>query len=194
MKYNFMITEYLRRSVRVEAESAEEAYQKIEDLLCEEKINLTVDDFADRDIQTVDEYEESIGNRSSHFTNDETYPIDDDFSEEEIVCLSLKSLYDFCRAKAKTTMCDAYSDYAECEHCIIRDNSAVDGGEYYALYSDRYGDLKLCCDGEQCKVLERTDEYVKLIDVENIDNDELDGIDTTFKLTLEEFDIATGKR
>ena len=83
MKYNFMITEYLRRSVRVEAESAEEACQKIEDLLCEDKICLTADDFSDRDVQTVDEYEESIGNKSPHFTNDETYPVDDDFSDKE---------------------------------------------------------------------------------------------------------------
>lgn len=76
MKYNFMITEYLRRSVRVEADDAEEAYQKVEDLLSKDKIDLTVDDFSDRDIQTIDDFENSEGR-----TCDETYPIDDDFSE-----------------------------------------------------------------------------------------------------------------
>ena len=76
MKYNFMITEYLRRSVRVEADEVEEAYQKVEDLLSEDKIDLTVDDFSDRDIQTIDDFENSEGR-----TCDESYPVDDDFSE-----------------------------------------------------------------------------------------------------------------
>ena len=66
MRYNFMITEYLRRSVRVEADSEEEAYQKVEDLVSSDRILLTDADFSDRDIQILDD--------------DETYDVDDDFS------------------------------------------------------------------------------------------------------------------
>ena len=66
MRYNFMITEYLRRSVRVEADSKEEAYQKVEDLVSSDRILLTDADFSDRDIQILDD--------------DESYDVDDDFS------------------------------------------------------------------------------------------------------------------
>ena len=83
MKYNFMITEYLRRSVRVEADSAEEAYEKVEELLASEDIVLTADDFSDRDIETASDYENRLGyNGGKDFTHDETYDVDDDFSKE----------------------------------------------------------------------------------------------------------------
>lgn len=84
MKYNFMITEYLRRSVRVEADSAEEAYEKVEGLLVSEDIVLTADDFADRDIETASDYEDRLGySGGKDFTHDEDYDVDDDFTEEE---------------------------------------------------------------------------------------------------------------
>lgn len=63
---------------------------------------------------------------------------------------------------------------------------------YYDLYRELNSGLMLCCDGEQCKVLEQTEEYVRLIDVENIDNEDLEGIDTTFRLSSDEYKITTG--
>lgn len=96
---------------------------------------------------------------------------------DDIVCLSL---YELC----KTLPNDGKEYYTFYGHTIYKD------GDYYDLYKTSPGSYRLCCDGEQCKVLERTDRYVKLIDVENIDVDELEGIDTTFKLSIEEFEIA----
>lgn len=81
MTYNFMVTEYLRRSVRVDADSREEAQQKVEALLASEKIVLGDADFADRDIDTVDEFEEKRGNYGTRLTNDEGFEVDDDLSE-----------------------------------------------------------------------------------------------------------------
>lgn len=106
--------------------------------------------------------------------------------EEEIVCVSLKALY-------KDTFAGMAGE--ELAHTslmhVIRREPSPDGNDYYDLYRNTDSSLRLCCDGEQCKVLERTKDYVKLIDVENIDDESLDGIDTTFRLTLQEFDIAT---
>lgn len=81
MTYNFMITEYLRKSVKVEADSAEEAYEKISDLLASERIALDAGDFQDRDIQTIDDYENSHGNYGSRRTNDADYETDLDFTK-----------------------------------------------------------------------------------------------------------------
>lgn len=50
MKFDFIITEYLKKIVRVEAEDYKEACRKVNDLCCEEIIVLTADDFCDRDI------------------------------------------------------------------------------------------------------------------------------------------------
>lgn len=50
MKFDFIITEYLKKTVRVEAEDYKEACRKVNDLCCEEIIVLTADDFCDRDI------------------------------------------------------------------------------------------------------------------------------------------------
>ena len=50
MKFDFIITEYLKKIVRVEAKDYKEACKKVENLYCEEKIVLTADDFCDRDI------------------------------------------------------------------------------------------------------------------------------------------------
>lgn len=109
--------------------------------------------------------------------------------EEEIVCLDLQTLFECLY----TGMCKDNEVYTRYSHYIRREPSP-DGNNYYDLYKDGYSSLKLCCDGEQCKVLERTADYVKLIDVENIDNEELEGIDTSFKLSVTAFEIATGGR
>lgn len=109
--------------------------------------------------------------------------------KEETVCLDLMALYDHTEKK-KGSHPDSYSDNAvevDLGFNVIRKD-----GDYYDLFRNKNSSVMLCCDGEQCKVLKRTDEYVTLIDVENIDNDELEEIDTTFTLSVEEFKIATG--
>ena len=106
--------------------------------------------------------------------------------KDEIVCLCLKTLF-------QTLFTGMSSDdevYTRFSHCLRREPNTVDGDYYYDLYKTKTSGYRLCCDGEQCKVLEQTESYVKLIDVENIDNEELDGIDTTFKLSIDEYNIA----
>ena len=76
MKYNYMITEYLRRTVRVEAESEAEAYLKVQDLIDNEDVVLSADDFVDRDIETMSKF-----TNGSVDTNDTHYKVDDDFSK-----------------------------------------------------------------------------------------------------------------
>lgn len=83
MIYNMMITEYLRKSVRVEAESAGEAYEKVCDLLTSEDIVLTADDFTDRDIDTLDDYEYNHSHYGTQLTHDITADVDLDFTKEE---------------------------------------------------------------------------------------------------------------
>ena len=78
MKFNFMITEYLRRSVRVEAGNEFEAYNKVLDLISGEDVVLTADDFADRDVESLSKFTDG-----GIDTNDETYDVDDDFSKED---------------------------------------------------------------------------------------------------------------
>lgn len=107
--------------------------------------------------------------------------------EEEIVSVSLQALFQsLCKS-----LCDDDATYTRYGHCIRREPCTVDSSCYYDLYRSSDSAYRLCCDGEQCKVLERTADYVKLIDVENIDNEELEGIDTTFRLSIKEFGIAT---
>lgn len=78
MIYNMMVTEYLRRSVRVEAENEADAYRKVSELLSEECVVLTADDFVDRDIETMTKFTD--GGIDTH---DETYEVDDDFTKQE---------------------------------------------------------------------------------------------------------------
>lgn len=78
MKFNFMITEYLRRSVRVEAGNESEAYNKVLGLISGEDVVLTADDFADREVESLSKFTDGGVD-----TNDETYDVDDDFSEED---------------------------------------------------------------------------------------------------------------
>ena len=82
MIYNFMITEHLRKSVRVEAEDYEDAYSRIVDAINSEAIVLSADDFADRDIETIDQYERSQGGTEQGQTNDPAYSVDVDLTEE----------------------------------------------------------------------------------------------------------------
>lgn len=98
--------------------------------------------------------------------------------DENIVCLNLGGLYNALQK-------DAHASSVGIEYGLIRKD-----GYYYDFFS-WWSNLRLCCDGEECKVLEQTDEYVKLIDVDNIDDEDLEGIDTAFKLTIDEFKIAT---
>lgn len=83
MVWNFMITEYLRKSTRVEADSYEEAYDKVVDAVNGERIVLYADDFAERDIQTVAEYENSCGNARGDDTHNKDYDVDVDLTEKE---------------------------------------------------------------------------------------------------------------
>ena len=83
MVWNFMITEYLRKSTRVEADSYEEAYDKVVDAVNGERIVLDADDFAERDIQTVAEYENSRGNARGDDTHNKDYDVDVDLTEKE---------------------------------------------------------------------------------------------------------------
>lgn len=106
--------------------------------------------------------------------------------KEEIVCICTQALFIY--------LDDNFGDYVftKYNHCIRKEENPVDENcNYYDIYKNMDSGLRLCCDGEQCKVLEKTSDYVKLIDVENIDNPELSGIDTTFKLAIDEFKIAT---
>ena len=112
---------------------------------------------------------------------------------DETVCIDLESLYEYQRAKAEGTSCDVYSDYVDCAYGIIWNE-----GDYYDFYGSRTGDARLCCDGEQCKVVERLkwggQKCVNLVSVDNLDNEELEGTETVFTLTEEEFGVATGGR
>lgn len=77
--WNFIITETLQRTVRVRAENYEDAYNKIESLYLEEKIILSADDFTDKEIKGLSYYNPD----NEKVENDETYPVDDDFSDKE---------------------------------------------------------------------------------------------------------------
>ena len=85
MIFNMMITEYLRKSIRVDAESAAEAYEKVSYLLASEQVVLSADDFCDRDIDTLDDYEFNHSHFGTHFTNSKDYDVDLDFTKEKAV-------------------------------------------------------------------------------------------------------------
>ena len=107
---------------------------------------------------------------------------------ENIVCLDLMALYEHCKEnKNVRAVSNPEATLAECKYCIILNEA---GTEYYDLYRNENESVRLCCDGEQCKVLEHTEEYVRLVDVEDLDNEELEGIDTSFRLSIKEFEIA----
>ena len=85
MVWNFMITEYLRRSVRVEASSYEKAYDKVVDAITSERVVLDAEDFTDRDIQTFGEYDTSMGERNIHDrTNDPALAVGTDLTGQDM--------------------------------------------------------------------------------------------------------------
>lgn len=83
MIYNMMITEYLRKSVRVEADSLEEAVEQVRERLANEEVVLSADDFADRDIESVDDFNKKIFGHSENETNSLNYKVDLDFTEDD---------------------------------------------------------------------------------------------------------------
>lgn len=80
-KYNIVITETLRKVVRVEAESKDNAIDKVYDLYSDCDIILGGDDFDGYDIYSLGEgCDDSTAN---DLLTDESYPVDIDFTEEE---------------------------------------------------------------------------------------------------------------
>lgn len=77
-KYNIVIEETLFKIVRVEAESYDDAIDKVESLYGNQEIILGADDFAGYEITG---YGEHLDN--ADITTDETYTVDIDFTEEE---------------------------------------------------------------------------------------------------------------
>lgn len=106
-------------------------------------------------------------------------------NQEESECLDLGALFDSLESdNGNAGTAFGYT---------LRRDAAPDGQFYYDLLGGSTGGLRLCCDGEECAVLERGDGWVKLIDHENIGDPDLEGLDTTFKLSEAEFNIATKK-
>lgn len=106
-------------------------------------------------------------------------------NEKEFECLDLGALFDSLE-----------SDNGNAETAFgytLRRDAAPDGQFYYDLLGGSTGGLRLCCDGEECAVLERGDGWVKLVDEANIGDTDLEGLDTTFKLSEAEFNIAAKK-
>lgn len=77
-KYNIVIEETLFKIVRVEAETYDDAIDKVESLYGNQEIVLSADDFAGYEITG---YGERLDNKD--ITTDETYTVDIDFTEEE---------------------------------------------------------------------------------------------------------------
>lgn len=77
-KYNIAIEETLFKIVRVEAESYDDAIDKVESLYGNQEIILGADDFAGYEIMS---YGERLDN--ADITTDETITVDIDFTEEE---------------------------------------------------------------------------------------------------------------
>lgn len=77
--YNFMVTECLRRSVRVLAESEEEARVKVEERF-RSYMEFNEEDFDGREISPLSEFTHG---RESTFS--ETVPVNDDYSDEEVI-------------------------------------------------------------------------------------------------------------
>ena len=53
MKYKVEITEYLQRTISIEADNEDDALDKIEEAYCNEKIVLSADDFIDKEIKVL---------------------------------------------------------------------------------------------------------------------------------------------
>lgn len=60
MKYKFKIIESLSKTVEVEADDRDSAYEKVEDMINTEEVVLTADDFEDREIYPINDKEEIL--------------------------------------------------------------------------------------------------------------------------------------
>lgn len=105
--------------------------------------------------------------------------------QEESECLDLGALYD----SLESDNGNAETAYG----LLLRRNAESDGQLYYDLFGSRFEGRLLCCDGEECFVKERGDGWVRLISEANVGDPDLEGVDATFKLSEEEFNIATKK-
>ena len=54
-KYKVEITEYLQRTIEVEADNESDALDKVEADYCSEKIVLSADDFTDKEIKVLED-------------------------------------------------------------------------------------------------------------------------------------------
>ena len=108
--------------------------------------------------------------------------------EKEFVCLCLYALFESLHG-------DGDGDSVTTEYGYeIRRESAPDGNFYYDLLSS--SGLRLCCDGEECIVIDRTENYISLIDVLNFEDEEVEeleeaGINPVFRMSEKEFATAT---
>ena len=103
-------------------------------------------------------------------------------------CLNLSALFNFCLFLGHGDEDEVWTMHG---HTIRRE--AGEDGDYYDLYRKEPGSLRLCCDGEECLVTDvMPDAAIRLIDSANVGDADLDGIDTTFILSVEELAIATG--
>lgn len=73
MVYNFMITEYLLRSVKVEAQSEDEAYQIVKNFVNNEKLVLTADDFCYCNIDSMSTFIDGQINTDEDFSKNSMY-------------------------------------------------------------------------------------------------------------------------
>ena len=55
MKYKVEITEYLQRTIDVEANDENEAYSKVKQMYDNEEIVLSADDFIDKEIKVLED-------------------------------------------------------------------------------------------------------------------------------------------
>ena len=109
---------------------------------------------------------------------------------EETVCLDLMALYESKVGKYKKEGFPNTQEWdcVDTDYHVIRREKSPDGSDYYDLFENCDSGLRLCCDGEQCVVTERTGEYINPVSVDNLYNEELCGIETIFSLAPEEFE------
>ena len=55
MKYKVEITEYLQKTIEVDAKDEKEAYSKVKQMYDDEKIVLSADDFTDKEIRVLED-------------------------------------------------------------------------------------------------------------------------------------------
>ena len=55
MKYKVEITEFLQKTIEVDAQDEKEAYSKVKQMYDDEKIVLSADDFTDKEIKLLED-------------------------------------------------------------------------------------------------------------------------------------------